>query len=165
MTLPPLEEQKRIIANVDHNSWLSATNSKRNSIRPCSTAERDGSHRSAAFGGVTLLSKFFKKSLTLDIVCDIILLQLETLVGDKRLIKLVGQVLGNPKDINFDDLRRLLEGFGFECHQPRSGSSHYTFRKTGSGPITVPKKKPVNAAYVRKIIKLLYLGEWYEENS
>ncbi len=82
-----------------------------------------------------------------------------------QLLKLVSPILRNPKDVDFKVLKRLLEGFGFECRQPRRGSSHYTFRKTGSAPITVPKKKPVNTIYVKQIIKLLGLEDWYEKNN
>lgn len=84
---------------------------------------------------------------------------------EKRLLKLVSQVVGKPKDVDFGILRRLLESFGYECRQPRRGSSHYTFRKSGAAPITVPKKKPVNIVYVKQVIKLLDLEEWYEKNS
>lgn len=83
----------------------------------------------------------------------------------KKLLKLVSQVLGNPKDVDFEVLRRLLEGFGYQCRQRRRGSSHYIFRKTGMSPISVPKKKPVNATYVKQVIKLIDLEEWYEKNS
>ena len=31
---------------------------------------------------------------------------------------------------------------------PRSGSSHYTFRKDGCYPITVPKHEPIKKTYV-----------------
>ncbi|ABA88045.1 toxin, HicA family [Syntrophotalea carbinolica DSM 2380] len=83
---------------------------------------------------------------------------------EKRLLKLVETVLSNPKNVRFEELKRLLEGFGFTCCQPRGGSSHYTFRKQGSYPITVPKKRPVNQAYVKSVIKQLNLEEWYDEN-
>jgi len=83
---------------------------------------------------------------------------------DKRLVKLVGEILQNPKQVDFPDLRRLLEGFGYECRQPRGGSSHYVFRKAGCAPISVPRQRPVNKAYVIQIIRLLSLEEWYGEN-
>jgi predicted RNA binding protein YcfA (HicA-like mRNA interferase family) len=73
-------------------------------------------------------------------------------MAEKRLLKLVGKILRNPREVKFEELRHLLEGFGFVCRQPGSGSSHYTFRKPGSYTITVPKKKPVNQAYVKTII-------------
>lgn len=83
---------------------------------------------------------------------------------EKRVVKLAGKILNNPKDVNFEELRRLLEGFGYECRQPRSGSSHYIFRIKGSMPISVPKDKPVNKKYVAQVVELLNLEEWYEEN-
>lgn len=83
---------------------------------------------------------------------------------ERRLSKLVEKVLRNPKDVDFDDLHRLLIGFGFECRQPGSGSSHYIFRKPGQKPITVPKNKPVKKVYVTNVIRLLNLEEWHEEN-
>ncbi|PNU20965.1 toxin HicA [Geothermobacter hydrogeniphilus] len=87
------------------------------------------------------------------------------LVPNKRLLKRVRQIIEKPKDVDFSALQRLLESFGYECRQPRRGSSHYVFRKAGAAPITVPKKKPVNAVYVKQVIKLLDLEEWYEKNS
>lgn len=86
-------------------------------------------------------------------------------MSNKRLLKLVSQILGNPKDVDFEILKRLLEGFGYECRQPRGGGSHYTFRKADSYPIAVPKKKPVNKQYIKQVITLLDLEDWYEKNS
>lgn len=84
-------------------------------------------------------------------------------MAEKRLVKLVKKVLRNPKDVDFDDLLRLLEGFDFTCKPPGSGSSHYTCRKKGcSFILTIPKDKPVNKVYVKKAIKLLDLEDWYE---
>lgn len=84
---------------------------------------------------------------------------------DKRLVKLAGKVLGNPKDVAFYDLRRLLEGFGFVCKSPSGGSSHFVFRKPGSMPISVPKDRPVNTAYVKQVIRLLDLEGWHEDQN
>jgi len=86
-------------------------------------------------------------------------------MADKRLVKLADKILRNPKDVDFGELSRLLEGFGFECRQPRGGSSHYVFRKLGRMPISVPKNKPVNRKYITQVIDLLDLEEWYEKNS
>lgn len=85
-------------------------------------------------------------------------------MADKRQVKLVESILKNPKKVDFNELSRLLEGFGFERRQPSGGSSHYVFRKAGSMPISVPKDKPVNKTYVTKVIELLNLEEWYEKN-
>ena len=41
------------------------------------------------------------------------------------------------------ELRRVLESYGYEMNAPRSGSSHYTFRKAGCQPITIPKHEPI----------------------
>ena len=36
---------------------------------------------------------------------------------------------------------------------PRSGSSHYTFRKPGCQPITIPKHEPIKKVYVKSILQ------------
>ncbi len=84
-------------------------------------------------------------------------------MADKRL-RLVEKILRNPKAVSFDEIQRLLESFGYECRQPRGGS-HFTFRKAGTTPITVPKNKPVKEIYVKNIIRLLELESWYEKNG
>lgn len=38
---------------------------------------------------------------------------------------------------------------------PRSGSSHYTFRKPGCQPITIPKHEPIKKVYVEWFAILL----------
>ncbi|HBA88037.1 MAG TPA: toxin HicA [Geobacter sp.] len=87
------------------------------------------------------------------------------MVKDHALVKLVGSILHNRKNVSFDELRRMLEGFGFECRQPKGGSSHYIFRKPGFRfPFSIPKARPVNKAYVDEVVKLLALEEWYEKN-
>ena len=83
---------------------------------------------------------------------------------NKRLLKIVEKFFQYPKNIEFSDIKTLLEGFGYEARQPSGGGSHYIFRKAGSSHISVPKAKPVNQTYVKQVIKLLELEEWYEEN-
>ena len=69
-------------------------------------------------------------------------------------IKLLSRILNNPTNVRFEDIQKLLLYFGFSERQPRSGSSHYTYRY-GKYIITVPKHYPVNKVYVRKVIKIL----------
>ena len=83
----------------------------------------------------------------------------------KALLKMVKSIIQNPKDVDFEIIKRLLEQFGYSCRQPKKGSSHYVFRKDGIYPITFPKNKPVKTVYVKEIIKILDLRSWYEENK
>ncbi len=41
---------------------------------------------------------------------------------------------------------------------PRSGSSHYIFRKQGCQPITIPKHEPIKKVYV-EIVKQIVESE------
>ena len=38
---------------------------------------------------------------------------------------------------------------------PRSGSSHYTFRKQGYMPITIPKHEPIKKVYVEMVRQIV----------
>ncbi|MBQ6222736.1 MAG: hypothetical protein IJJ44_09010 [Solobacterium sp.] len=40
-------------------------------------------------------------------------------------------------------------------NSPRSGSSHYTFRKKGYNPITIPKHEPIKKVYVEMVRKVV----------
>lgn len=39
--------------------------------------------------------------------------------------------------------------------QPKRGSSHYTFRKAGCNPITIPKHEPIKVVYVRMVKEIV----------
>lgn len=70
--------------------------------------------------------------------------------------KLIQEILKSNKNLRFEDLAKALIKMGYTQHQPNSGSSHYTFRKQGCMPITIPKHIPLNKAYiemVRDIVK------------
>ena len=53
--------------------------------------------------------------------------------------KLLSKILSLSKDMRFQELKRVLEYYGYQMTAPSSGSSHYTFRKPGKNPITIPK--------------------------
>lgn len=63
--------------------------------------------------------------------------------------KLIADVLSKNPSLRFSDLQKALLNIGYNMEQPRGGSSHYTFRKKGCVPITLPKKKqPMDKVYV-----------------
>ena len=62
--------------------------------------------------------------------------------------KLLARIHSLSRDLRFDELRKVLESYGYEMHAPRGGSSHYTFRKPGCQQITIPKHEPIKKVYV-----------------
>ncbi len=65
--------------------------------------------------------------------------------------KLLDRILSLSKDLRFEELRKVLESYGYEMQAPNSGSSHYTFRKVGCQPITIPKHEPIKKVYVEMV--------------
>lgn len=65
--------------------------------------------------------------------------------------KLISEILKLNKSLRFDDLAKALGKIGYVRGQPRGGSSHYTFRKAGKMPITLPKATPMNKVYVEMV--------------
>ena len=65
--------------------------------------------------------------------------------------KLLLRIRHLSKDLRFEELRKVLEIYGYEITAPRSGSSHYTFRKPGCMPITIPKHEPIKKVYVEMV--------------
>ena len=65
--------------------------------------------------------------------------------------KLIARICNLSKDLRFNELRKVLESYGYEMNAPRSGSSHYTFRKQGCMPITIPKHEPIKKVYVEMV--------------
>ena len=73
-----------------------------------------------------------------------------------QLEKLLQRIHNNPKTVRFEELAKILLKNGYECAQSRRGSSHYTYRKEGKYPITIPKNAPyVKECYVRQVIEAL----------
>jgi hypothetical protein len=72
-----------------------------------------------------------------------------------KLEKLLNEVMALRKDLRFDELAKILTGLGYIMKQPGRGGSHYTFRKAGRKPITIPKGSPVSATYVEMVRDVL----------
>lgn len=72
--------------------------------------------------------------------------------------KLLAHICSLSKDVRFDELRKILENYGYEVNLPRSGSSHYTFRKSGYMLITIPKHEQIKKVYV-EMIRLIVESE------
>ena len=69
--------------------------------------------------------------------------------------KLLERIINLSNDMRFDELRKVLESYGYTMNQPRGGSSHYAFRKKGCAPITIPKKEPIKRVYVEQVRKIV----------
>ncbi len=78
--------------------------------------------------------------------------------------KLLNRIINLSGDLRFDELRKILEDYGYSVNQPRKGSSHYTFRKPGCAPITIPKHEPINKTYV-EMVKAVIENESNSEES
>lgn len=65
--------------------------------------------------------------------------------------KLQERIHSLSKGLRFEERRKVLESFGYVMNAPRSGSSHYTFRKPGCQPITIPKHEPIKKVYVEMV--------------
>jgi len=65
------------------------------------------------------------------------------------------KITQNPKNVRFEDLRRLLEDYDFELK--RTKGSHHTFVGTVDDErvIVVPFKRPVKAVYVKNVLAIL----------
>lgn len=79
--------------------------------------------------------------------------------------KLLGRILSLSKDMRFDELRKVLENYGYVMTAPKSGSSHYTFRKQGKNPITIPKHEPIKKVYVEMVREVVEEESLDEEND
>lgn len=78
--------------------------------------------------------------------------------------KLIARICNLAKDLRFDELRKVLEDYGYVMNVPRSGSSHYTFRKQGRQPITIPKHEPIKSVYVEMVKKIVESEENNDED-
>lgn len=79
--------------------------------------------------------------------------------------KLISRICKLSKDLRFDELRKVLESYGYVMNAPRSGSSYYTFRKEGCLPITIPRHEPIKKVYVELVRQIVEREERNNENA
>ena len=73
--------------------------------------------------------------------------------------KLLDKIKSLDKDMRFAELKKVLQTYGYTVSQPKRGSSHYTFRKDGCNPITIPNHEPIKIAYVRMVKEIVEAEE------
>ncbi len=78
--------------------------------------------------------------------------------------KLLARIRNLDKNMRFDELRKILEYYGYTMYGPSGGSSHKTFRKPGCVPITIPMHEPIKRAYV-ELVKAIVESEANDENT
>lgn len=79
--------------------------------------------------------------------------------------KLLAKICALSKELRFDELRKVLESYGYQMYAPRSGSSHYIFRKAGCRPITIPKHEPIKKVYVELVKQVVESEAENDENA
>lgn len=79
--------------------------------------------------------------------------------------KLIEKICSLSKEVRFEEVKRLLESYGYEMKRPRSGSSHCTFRKTGCAPITVPTHEPIKVVYLLMVKEVIESEGSNDEND
>ncbi len=73
--------------------------------------------------------------------------------------KLLSRIKSLDKNMRFAELSKILQSYGYVVSQPKSGSSHYTFRKPGCNPITIPNHEPIKFVYVRMVREIVEAEE------
>lgn len=69
--------------------------------------------------------------------------------------KLIQRIHSLSSGIRFDELKKILESYGYKEQTPKSGSSHHTFRKNGKPSVTIPKHETVKTIYVALVSKIV----------
>ncbi len=69
--------------------------------------------------------------------------------------KLLQRISDLDNNMRFNELRKVLEKFGYEMKGPSSGSSHMTFRKAGRNPITIPRHDSIKTSYVARVKEVI----------
>ena len=69
--------------------------------------------------------------------------------------KLFKRFLELDHDIRFEEIVKVMKEYGYEIKQPKGGSSHYSFVKSGCNRIAIPRHKPIKKVYVKMIKKVI----------
>ena len=79
--------------------------------------------------------------------------------------KLLDKITTLSKEVRFNELKKILESYGYTMYAPKGGSSHYTFRKEGRNPITIPKHEPIKTVYVKMVKEIIESEDTDYENN
>ena len=79
--------------------------------------------------------------------------------------KLLDRIKSLDKDMRFAELKKVLQSYGYSVSQPKRGSSHYTFRKGGCNPITIPNHEPIKVVYVKMVKEIVESEESDKKNE
>ena len=79
--------------------------------------------------------------------------------------KLLSRIHTLSKDMRFDELRKVMESYGYTMYRPHGGSSHCTFRKPGCMPVTIPMHEPIKTADVLMVKEIIESEGENHENA
>ena len=79
--------------------------------------------------------------------------------------KLLQRIRVLDKNLRFEELKKVLEHYGYTMCGPSSGSSHKSFRKKGKTTITIPQHNPIKRAYVEEVKAIVESEENDDENA
>lgn len=79
--------------------------------------------------------------------------------------KLLDKVKNLSQDLRLEELKKVLEYYGYVMSAPKGGSSHYTLRKHGYSPITIPKHKPIKKIYIEMVREVVEREEAANANN
>ena len=79
--------------------------------------------------------------------------------------KLLARIKKLDGNMRFEEVRTVLESYGYEMRGPSSGSSHMTFRKPGCSPITIPTHEPFKKVYIMMVKEVVESEENYEQDN
>ena len=81
-----------------------------------------------------------------------------------QLAELIRRIRSLDKNLRFEELRKILEYYGYHMSGLASGSSHKTFRKPGCSPNIIPMHDPIKRAYV-ELVKDVVESEENDDES
>ena len=66
-----------------------------------------------------------------------------------QLEKSLKKLLSLPREMRYEELKNLLERFGFTAIE--KGSSHITYRKDGYPNVTIPRHGDIKRTYIKLV--------------
>lgn len=77
--------------------------------------------------------------------------------------KLIHKLKDSSQEMRYEELKKILEKYGYVAKETSGGSSHITFRKQGCDNITLPRHKKIKRAYIDLVRKVVEGEERHED--